>query len=125
MQYLLAIQNDESAPLPDPKVLQGFYDQVAQVDAEMVAAGIWVFAAGLQSSDSSTVVRVQDGSTTMTDGPFAETKEQIGGLWVISVPDLDTALAWAEKCAKACAGPIEVRPLTFDAAATRAPDRPT
>lgn len=112
MQYLLAIQNDESLPLPAPEVLQGFYDQVAQVDAEMVAAGIWVFAAGLQSSDNSTVVRIQNGSTTTTDGPFAETKEQIGGLWVINVPDLDTALAWAEKCAHACGGPIELRPLT-------------
>jgi hypothetical protein len=125
MQYLLAIQNDESLPPPSPEVLQDLYDQVAQVDAEMVAAGIWVFAAGLQPSGSSTVVRVQNGSTTMTDGPFAETKEQIGGLWVIDVPDLDTALAWAEKCAQACSGPIEVRPLTFDGATMRSPDQPT
>ncbi|WP_433557196.1 YciI family protein [Pseudonocardia xinjiangensis] len=55
---------------------------------------------------------MQNGSATTTDGPFAETKEQIGGLWVINVPDLDTALAWAEKCARACSAPVEVRPLT-------------
>ena len=112
MQYLLAIQNDESLPLPAPEVLQGLYDQVAQVDADMVSAGIWVFAAGLQPSDNSTVVRVQNGSATTTDGPFAETKEQIGGLWVINVPDLETAQVWAEKCAEACSAPVEVRPLT-------------
>jgi hypothetical protein len=54
---------------------------------------------------------VVDGRTTITDGPFAETKEQLGGFWVISVPDLDAALAWAEKCTVACGAPIEVRPL--------------
>jgi len=77
----------------------------------MKAQGIWVFAGGLLPYDSATVVRVQDGTTTMTDGPFAETKEQLAGFWVIEVDDLDAALAWAEKCAEACEAPIEVRPF--------------
>ena len=59
----------------------------------------------------ATVVRVQSGATTMTDGPFAETKEQLGGFWVIECKDLDEALAWAEKCAEACMNPVEVRPF--------------
>ena len=61
--------------------------------------------------DSATVVRVDSGATTMTDGPFAETKEQLGGFWIISCDDLDQALAWAEKCAVACMNPVEVRPF--------------
>ncbi|WP_232667079.1 YciI family protein [Pseudonocardia sp. TRM90224] len=115
MQYLLAIQNDESLPPPTEEVLQATVDGVARVSDEMVAAGVWVFAAGLLPSDRTTVVRVDDGTTTMTDGPFAETKEQIGGLWVIRAPDLASALVWAEKCAEVCRGPIEVRPLRYDA----------
>ena len=115
MQYLLAIQNDESLPVQTEEDLQATMDGVARVSNEMVAAGIWVFAAGLLPSDSSTVVRVHDGSTTMTDGPFAETKEQIAGFWIIRAPDLDSALVWAEKCAEVCQGPIEVRPLRYDA----------
>jgi len=111
MLYLLAVQNDESVPLPTGEILQASFDRVGRVNTEMESAGIWVFAGGLLPSDSSTVVRVQNGTTTMTDGPFAETKEQLGGFWVIRVPDLDAALAWAEKCAEACDGPIEVRPF--------------
>jgi hypothetical protein len=57
------------------------------------------------------IVRVDSGTTTLTDGPFAETKEQLGGFWVIRSADLDEALAWAEKCAQACMNPVEVRPF--------------
>jgi hypothetical protein len=111
MLYLLAVQNDESLPLPTGADWDASFSRVGAVNEEMRAQGVWVFAGGLRSSDSSTVVRVQDGTTTMTDGPFAETKEQLGGFWVIEVADLDAALAWAEKCAAACWGPIEVRPF--------------
>ncbi len=111
MHYMLGVQNDESVPPPTAADWDASFARVGVVNDEMKAKGVWVFAGGLLSSDSSTVVRVQDCTTTMTDGPFAETKEQLGGFWVIDVPDLDAALAWAEKCAGACWGPIEVRPF--------------
>ena len=87
------------------------FDRVGAVNDAMQSAGIWVFAGGLGEPENSTVVRVKDGATTMTDGPFAETKEQLGGFWVIRVPDLDAALAWAERCAEACGAAVEVRPF--------------
>ncbi len=112
MQYLLSVRVDESLPLPTRQARQeASYEPVGRVNDEMVSAGIWVFAGGLLPSDTATVVTVQNGATSMTDGPFAETKEQLGGFWVIRVPDLDAALAWAERCAEACRGPIEVRPF--------------
>lgn len=111
MHYLLSVINDESVPLPTGADLDASFARVGVVNDEMRSTGVWVFAGGLLLSDSATVVRVQNGTTTMTDGPFAETKEQLGGFWVIEVDDLDAALAWAEKCAEACWGPIEVRPF--------------
>ena len=85
---------------------------LGKVSDAMVAAGSWVFAGGLRPSQATTVVRPARGTTTMTDGPFAETKEQLGGFWVIRCADLDEALSWADKCALACGCPIEVRPCT-------------
>ncbi len=111
MYYLLGVQNDESVPTPAGAEWDASFARVGAVNDEMKSKGVWVFAGGLLPSDSSTVVRVQNGATTMTDGPFAEAKEQLGGFWVIDVDDLDAALAWAEKCAEACWGPIEVRPF--------------
>src|SRR5262245_57506286 len=87
---------------------------VAQVDAfnqKIQSAGAWVFGAGLHPASSATVVRSQDGQVSMTDGPYAESKEQMGGFWVIEAPDLDAALEWASQAATACAGPVEVRPM--------------
>ena len=111
-QYLLAVQFDESAPPEPEEEVQAQMARTGRVTDEMKAAGAWVFAGGLQHSDASTVVRPSGGgTTTMTDGPFAETKEQLGGFWGIQVDDHDQALAWAEKCALACGQPIEVRPF--------------
>jgi hypothetical protein len=73
--------------------------------------GAWVFGGGLHPASTATVVRAQGGETMITDGPYAETKEQIGGFWVIEAPDLDAALEWARKATVACRGPIEVRPF--------------
>ena len=87
--------------------------RVAQVGAfneELHKTGAWVFAAGLHPASSATVVRSSGGEVSMTDGPYAETKEQMGGFWVIEAPDLDAALAWAGKAASASEGPVEVRP---------------
>jgi hypothetical protein len=108
---MLFVQNDEAVPPPTGADWDASLARVGDLIDEMQAKGVWVFAGGLRPSDSTTVVRVRDGRTTMTDGPFAETKEQIGGFWVIEVDDHDAALAWAQKCAQACCDPIEVRPF--------------
>jgi hypothetical protein len=109
-KYLLAVQFDESAPESEEERREQM-TRTAEVTAEMRSAGAWVFVGGLRPSHATTVVRPAGGTTTMTDGPFAETKEQLGGFWVIQCDDLDQALAWAEKCALACGAPIEVRPF--------------
>jgi hypothetical protein len=70
-----------------------------------------VFAGGLHLPSTATVVRAQEGDTLITDGPFVEGKEHIGGFWVIKAGDLDAALSWAAKATRACAAPVEVRPL--------------
>ena len=111
MQYLMSVRVDESAPQPAAEEWDAMFARVGVVNDEMKAQGIWVFAGGLLPSDTATVVHAQGGATTMTDGPFAETKEQLGGFWVIEVDDLDAALAWAAKASEACEGPVEVRPF--------------
>ena len=110
MHYMLGVRIDESVSWSDEE-METMFAQVGAVNDEIKAAGVWVFAGGLATSASATVVRVENGTTSMTDGPFAETKEQLGGFYVIDVDDLDAALAWAQKCAVACAVPIEVRPF--------------
>ncbi len=111
MQYLLAVHSVEGAPALSPEDMRTSYAQVALVNAELRTAGVWVFAGGLQPPESATVIRAGADATTVTDGPFAETKEQLGGFWVIRCADLDEAMAWAEKCSRACLGPVEVRPF--------------
>jgi hypothetical protein len=110
-QYLLAVHSVEGDPTPSDEEIQTMFAQVETVNAEIRAAGAWVFAGGLLPADSATVVRVENGTTTMTDGPFAETKERLGGFWVLQLADLDQALAWAGRCAEACRAPVEVRPF--------------
>ena len=111
-QYLLSVQLvDDGSPPPPPEEVQSVYERVDALNSQIRAAGAWVFAGGLHPPSTATVVRVQDGEVLMTDGPFAEGKEHIGGFWVIKAEDLDAALAWAAKATQACAAPVEVRPL--------------
>ncbi|MBF8186444.1 hypothetical protein ITP53_11955 [Nonomuraea sp. K274] len=110
-KYLLAVQFDESAPWPSEEDLREQRARTEQVTADMRSAGCWVFVGGLLGSHATTVVRPGNGMTTMTDGPYPETKEQLGGFWVIQCDDLDQALSWGERCALACGFPIEVRPF--------------
>jgi hypothetical protein len=84
--------------------------KVAKLNEELQHAGVWRFAAGLQPSSSATVVRAMNGEVSMLDGPYAETKEQMGGFWMIDTIDLEAALVWAGKAALASEGPVEVRP---------------
>jgi hypothetical protein len=116
-QYLLAVHNVEGEPVPSPDVMQQMFKSVDAFNAELQAKGAWVFAGGLQPADTATVVRATDGEVLTTDGPFAETKEQLGGFWVIKAADLDAALAWAAKGSAACQGAVEVRPFQEDAEA--------
>jgi hypothetical protein len=110
-QYLLAVHMVEGEPPRSDEDTQKAYGDVDAFNAEVKAAGAWVFAGGLHPPAIATVVRAQGGKVLTTDGPFAETKEQLGGFWVVDVPDLDAALAWAAKGSAACGGPVEVRPF--------------
>ena len=108
-QYLLSIyQPDGEAP--PPEALGPVMQQLADLVADAKASGSWVFNGGLHPPSTSTVVRYNAGDVLLTDGPFAEGKEHIGGFWVIRAGDLDAALAWAGKATRACAAPVEVRP---------------
>ena len=110
-QYLLAVHLGPDSPPPPPEQMQVAYQQVDAFNAEVQAAGAWVFGGGLHAPEIATVVRADQGETVITDGPFAETKEQLGGFWIITAPDLDAALVWAAKGSAACMGPVEVRPF--------------
>ena len=88
-QYLLSVHIVEGAPTPSDEEMQTMFRETDRINDDMQAAGAWVFGGGLLPPDSATVVRVENGTTTMTDGPFAETKEQLGGFWVIKCADLD------------------------------------
>jgi hypothetical protein len=110
-QYLLAVHITEGEPTPSQEQMQQAYKAVDAYNDELKAAGAWVFAGGLHPSSTATVVRAQGGQVVTTDGPFAETKEQLGGFWIINVADLDAALDWAARGSAACGGPVEVRPF--------------
>ncbi|WP_232661001.1 YciI family protein [Pseudonocardia sp. TRM90224] len=113
-QYLLSIYQPDG-PAPDPEFLEPVMRDVETWNREVRAANAWVFSGGLHPASTSTVLRVKDGDELMTDGPFTEGKEHLGGFTVISAPDLDAALGWARKLAAATTLPIEVRPLFDDA----------
>jgi hypothetical protein len=111
-QYLLSVWHDE--PYDDLDFnspdMQRIVGQVSELNMRLERAGAWVFGAGLRPVSSATVVRAATGNVSMTDGPYAETKEQMGGFWIIEAPDLDAALDWAGQASAACERPIEVRP---------------
>jgi hypothetical protein len=110
-QYLLAVHMIEGEPEPSEAEMQASYAAVDAFNQEVMAAGQWVFAGGLLPPDTATVVRAQGGQVVTTDGPFAESKEQIGGFWVIKAADLDVALEIAARGSAACRRPVEVRPF--------------
>jgi hypothetical protein len=110
-QYLLAVHMVEGEPAPSEAEIQRSYQATDAFNRELMESGQWVFAGGLLPPDTATVVRAQGGKVVTTDGPFAESKEQIGGFWVIKAADLDAALEIAGRGSAACAGPVEVRPF--------------
>jgi hypothetical protein len=109
-QYLLSVYHPEDS-IPEPEVAAKIMADVEALNTELQQTGAWVFAGGLHPSSTATVVRVEGDDILITDGPFAEGKEHIGGFWVIRAADLDSALEWGRKATRACAVPIEVRPL--------------
>lgn len=110
MKYLLSVYQPEGEP-PAPELLDEIMREVKAFDDELRSAGAWVFSGGLNSPGTATVVRQKDGEVLTTDGPFVESKEYLGGLTIIEAPDLDAALAWGRKAARATTLPIEVRPF--------------
>ena len=109
--YLLAVHSVEGVATPPEEEIQQAYQDTAAFNSELTSAGAWVFGGGLLPPDTATVVRAQGGKVVTTDGPFAETKEQLGGFWVIRAADLDAALEYAGRASAACRQPVEVRPF--------------
>jgi hypothetical protein len=110
-QYLLSVYMVDGTEPPAPDVMQQMFDAVDVFNKKLQDQGSWVFAGGLHPANTSTVVRAQSGEVLTSDGPFAESKEQLGGFWVIEAPDLDAALKLAAEGSTACGAPVEVRPF--------------
>jgi hypothetical protein len=110
-KYLLTIYQPDGPP-PPPEMLEPIMRNINALNQEMKAAGVWVFAGGLHAASTATVLRAKEGDLLMTDGPYVEGKEHVGGISIIQAPDLDAALEWAGKLARALVLlPVEVRPF--------------
>src|ERR1700683_4508353 len=102
-QYLLSVcLVDDGTPPPSPEEIQPTYEAVGAFNDRLMQSGAWVFAGGLHPRSTATVVRSEAGEKLITDGPFAEGKEYVGGFWVIKADDLDAALGWAGGGGRAC-----------------------
>jgi len=112
-QYLLSVHTVEGEvrePMTAEEMQQS-WKEIQVLNEEMKSAGAWLFTGALHEPDTATVVRMSGGKVLTTDGPFAESKEHLGGFYIIEAKDLDAALAWASKTAAAVRRPIEVRPF--------------
>jgi hypothetical protein len=109
-QYLLSVYQPEGTP-PPPEVLEKIMRDLDDLRGEMKAAGAWVFSGGLNSPGTATVLRSEGSEVLVTDGPFTEGKEYLGGFTIVGAPDLDAALEWGRKLARVTGLPIEVRPF--------------
>ena len=116
-QYLLSVVTPTGGKQPPPEVLGPIRERVAAVNQALKDEGAWVFSGGLNAPSTATVLRRQGDEVLMTDGPFAEGKEYLGGFTIIRVADLDAALDWGTKLTRAIGLPIEVRPFVDDAGA--------
>lgn len=109
-QYVLTVYQPDG-PIPEPEVLARIGRDLDAVHQRIKADGAWVFSGGLHSPDSATVVRERAGDVVMTDGPYLEGKEHVGGFLIVNSPDLDAALGYAADVTRATGLPIEVRPF--------------
>ena len=110
-QYLLSVHHAPDADFGTEEEVQGIFDAVDAFNAKVREAGKWVFAGGLEGIEAATTVDGTGTEPIVTDGPFAESKEYLGGFWIIEAADLDEALAWATEGSAACRGKVEVRPF--------------
>lgn len=110
-EYMLSVHHVEDEPEWSPEEMQAAFEAVDRFNQKAQDAGVWVFAGGLMPRESATTVDGTGAETVVTDGPFAESKEWLGGFWVFNVPDREAALQWAAEGSKACAGKVEVRPF--------------
>ena len=110
-QYLIAVYDQPDTRSRDAAEMEAIVADVNAVNQKAMDAGIFVFAGGLHDQSATTTVDARNGTPQITDGPYLESKEYLGGFWVIEVPDLDAALAWARDAAVACRQPLEVRPF--------------
>jgi hypothetical protein len=111
-QFLMSVWHDEEYAVDfTTEEFQRVGQKVGAFNDELTEAGAWVFGAGLMPASSATVLRPSASGVSMTDGPYAETKEQMGGFWIIEAADMDTALDWAQRASDACEGPVELRPM--------------
>ncbi len=110
-QYLMSVWHEWDGQMPSGAEMEQIFADVAKLNSELQAGGQWVFGGGLHPPSTATVLRSVDGTVTTTDGPFVETKEMLGGFWVVTAPDLDAALALAARATVACRLPVEVRPF--------------
>lgn len=116
-KYLLSVYYDADAVQPPDEELAPIVANVEAVHDALRAEGAWVFGGGLHDATTATVIRARNGQAVTTDGPFVETREQLGGFSVIEAPDLDAALAWAERMSQATTCAIEVRPFLAETSA--------
>ncbi len=112
-QYLLSIMQPDGPP-PDDEFLAPIIEDLRVLRKDMKTAGAWVFSGGLTPPSTATVMRPQDGEVLMTDGPYTEGHEHVGGFTIVEVSDLDAALEWGRRLALATTLPVEVRPLYGD-----------
>ena len=114
-EYLLSVhgpvESDEFGSYGSKEEMEAAFAATGAFNDKLRADGYWVFAGGLQPAATATVVDGRDEKPVMTDGPYLETKEVIGGFWVIDAPDLDVALRLAAEGSRACRGKVEVRPF--------------
>lgn len=113
-QYLLSVYGDESqfeAMRADEAMIMQMYADVEAFNQTVRDAGAWVFAGGLHPTTTATVVRAGEGDVTISDGPYLDVNEPMGGFWIIGAVDLAAALTWAKAASAACRGPVEVRPF--------------
>jgi hypothetical protein len=109
--YLLSIVYPADRAQPPAHELEVIMRNTEAVKDDMRTAGVWVFSGGLHPASTATVVEAKDTDVLVTDGPFVESREYLGGITIVDVPDLDEALTWAGKLSRAVTVPIEVRPF--------------
>ena len=108
-QYLVAIQHPDNYQLPEGAEGEAMIRDISALNREMMAAGVRDFAGGLQPAKKAKSLRKKGGEVVVSDGPYLEAKEHVGGLWLLKCADMDEAVEWARKAAVACRVPVEVR----------------